>query len=203
MSYKDDSKRAEIIRGEFKDHVAKFTRGEMPIGPQFNKIEALEWAQPGTGINRVVYLILGRMLIVYGDLGDAIYLWGGDGVTWDFLAGCDLDYFAQKCQASENGRTAREWDPEYAKHHFYGHFRELYELTDKQIDKLINEHGIHFDKHDWYGFLHREGLNLRFGKKLIDLCEIGSIGERVSWRTQMHLIGLKMAVEQRAKEKAA
>lgn len=53
-------------------------------------------------------------LIIAHDYGDAVYHWGSN-ISFEFIAGCNLYYFREKCQASEYGRMFEEWDRETAR----------------------------------------------------------------------------------------
>ncbi len=104
-------KEREYIRTEwFKDHIAKVTTApDSPLGPT----TWVEWRKPGTWNYGVVYCITGHFLAAMGDLGDSIYQWP-QSISLEFLAGCDLDYFESKCQASEHGRDHKERDERVA-----------------------------------------------------------------------------------------
>src|SRR4051812_46241542 len=94
----------ELGKDWFSNHVAKVSEAECHLG----KVTVLEWAEPGTFIFRVVYVILRHSLIVYGDIGEAVYQWSGN-IGLEFLSNLNIDYFASKCEASEYGRGGREW----------------------------------------------------------------------------------------------
>lgn len=77
------------------------------------EVVLIDWKKPGTSINYILYIIMPKrgLLFVAGDLGEATYWWGGCyDLGLEFLAGCDLQYFLSKCQASENGRGYPDWD---------------------------------------------------------------------------------------------
>lgn len=96
----------DIIRIEwFSKHVASVE--------QHGNIQKVIWKRPDTGIYSVYYLISGRHLFVYGDIGDAVYVWGSP-INLEFLANLSLSYFASKCQASEHGRGYVSWDGDKA-----------------------------------------------------------------------------------------
>ena len=75
-------KRASAIREQwFPEHAPIFeTQGNMQV---------LIWAKPGTGIYKITYIIKANRLMVFGDVGDAIYEWS-NLLTWEWLAGLDL-----------------------------------------------------------------------------------------------------------------
>ncbi|MCE1187462.1 MAG: hypothetical protein LWW92_17875 [Rhodocyclales bacterium] len=92
-------------RHEFASHKAALS----PLG---EGCQLLRWARPGTVINHVVYILMdaGKVLHVHGDLGEAAFVWYGRGLSLEFLAGCNFDYFMGKCQASEMGLRPHGWD---------------------------------------------------------------------------------------------
>lgn len=49
-------------------------------------------------------------LIVQGDNYDSIYRWNGSGVSLEFLAGCNLGYFSEKCMADKDGRNQKVFE---------------------------------------------------------------------------------------------
>jgi hypothetical protein len=191
MSYLDDKQREQQIREDFANHVATTSTCKDHIG----EFITLEWAKPGTNNCRVVYLLRGSILLVYGDLGEAIYQWGGHfgGQTFlAFLSGCSLDYFASKCQASDDGSGGKNWDEEYAKFKFI----KCYEGHDVPIEKIreyLSENTVDFSKWEFIQFL-VDAPELE--ENGVNAYELGTIGERESWRTHAHLIGLKMAHDQ-------
>ncbi len=89
-----------IVRDWFRYHVC--TRNEQ--FPDWRMV----WANPRSSFYSVHYIIYGSALFVTGDIGSAVYGFN-QKLDWKFLADCELDYFASKCQASERGREYREW----------------------------------------------------------------------------------------------
>ncbi len=96
----------KLHREWFKDYKASLrTEGE---------IVHVRWAAPKNQFNScdfAIGCIHQGLLIAGGDMGDAMYEWH-DAITLKFLAETQLDYFAQKCCASETGRKLRSWYPE-------------------------------------------------------------------------------------------
>jgi len=76
-----------------------------------NHGEVIVWKAPNTNVNSLIYVIFGRYLSVFGDLGDAVYAWSSN-INVAFLAGCNVDYFEGKCQASPYGRHFQSWNGE-------------------------------------------------------------------------------------------
>lgn len=97
----------------FVSHRAFTSEGSDHIG----RFDTLEWRNPENGFHRMVFMLRGPLLIVYGDSGSAMYGWSG---THDFkwLKELDLDYFAGKRMTDRpkrHGEIASD-----AKWHFYG-----------------------------------------------------------------------------------
>lgn len=139
------------IRTWYKDHVAEHSIFKNDKGEE---IESLLWHKPGTNCYRIRYLRIGRVLAVMGDLGEATYVWGSNAPL-AFIAGCNVGYFIDKCEASPQGRSPRDWNSDEAlkglKEHFkeYNHdvmWYEVHHLEEPGDDKKITEE---FDKHFW------------------------------------------------------
>lgn len=87
----------ELANGWFKNH-------RTTIRFQSPEIIILEWKRPEYGDYAVRYLIYRNYVVVTGDLGDAIYGFGGE-MTLEKLSAFDWHYFSGKCCASETGRN--------------------------------------------------------------------------------------------------
>lgn len=171
------------IRGWFKDHVAKFsTEG---------RFQTLEWGKPGTSNYWSRFIISGGTLIVYGDVGDAIYTWS-DKLTFQWLSKLNLGYFAGKCQASENGRQNQEWDAAEAKRQLMDRF-ETEGRSPIEHDKFEENYGWDAigSEHEWIVFLSQHGYDV-----FRDLEGMGDIGKVISMRCQGHLLAIQLAVAQ-------
>lgn len=188
-----NAQREEDIRKWFANHVAILSTAKDHIG----EITTLEWAQPGTWNCRIVYMMRGGILLVYGDLGDAVYQWG-DKISLEFLAGCSLDYFTGKCQASEEGRGGKEWDEDLCRSNFISHIVINYELTAQVVEAWITSEYIEFSRCGFYETISNAG---KIDGNDIETYELGNMGERPSGHVHAHLIGLKMAHKQ-LKEKS-
>src|SRR5262249_18364121 len=95
------------LRDWFKNHTAKLHKFTSDAHP--GTLQKLIWHQPGTWVNCIQYVIDTSWLFVYGDLGEAVYEWSGS-LSFDWLAGLDLDYFGSKCQASSEEPKGKTWD---------------------------------------------------------------------------------------------
>jgi hypothetical protein len=212
MSYMSDDQRFAQYREQFKDHEVTFDGYKGSYG----NFKFLRFKKPGTYIDSLYYVIHGHYLMVYGDQGDGIYAWSGE-IDFDFLAGCDLYYFASKCQAHEDGRGGKNWDPEECERYFRSYLKDRevvcldkrhnHEAADPVMDidaciqyvrDELNLGG--FDKWEWTQFVsdnHDFEIDIAGHRiSISDFWESGyGMGERISWRTTAHLIGLKMAME--------
>lgn len=177
----------KMIREEwFKDHIAKFS--------DEGRFKSLEWRHPNGGSNYWCrFIISGSFLIVFGDVGDAVFCWG-QNLTWEWLATMDVGYFEGKCQASEDGRRYRSWDSDKAKKALEEMFAE--EGMDSAKEKFEGLWGWNYitSQHEWWSFLGADGHSVFCG----NTDGLGSIGEVISIRCQGHLIAIKMAVAQEA-----
>lgn len=199
------------MKESYKDHVAKhviYEAGE-------NKVEKLIWKKPGTINYAVCYMISGGYLFAYGDLGEAVYQWS-DFIDFEFLAGLNVDYFAGKCQASEYERGYKDWCEIEAKEdvdeliNSAAEYKECICVEDAEDDeecKCFEKYkkdlwekfretggdGSLYSKDEWYEWC-RESAYKVFGEDWGEW--IGNTGEIVAHRCRLHLLGIKMAVEQ-------
>lgn len=182
--------RRGVVGGWFLGHVADLT-GDHIGGVAFQR---LVWKKPGTGINRIDFVCDGPHLFVTGDLGDAIYEAGGSGLQW--WSGCDLEYFAGKCVASETGRGYREWDRDAA----WIRLRQMFDQADEQEaeawERCVEggaEHELSSES-EWTLWLHNAAEEV-WGANWTDR-EPWGIGSVVSLRCEGHLLGLQLAMRQ-------
>lgn len=68
-----------------------------------------QWSKPGTWVDGMRFVIHRGWLTVLGDLGEAVYQWSSS-ISPEFLSDLNFDYFRSKCQASETGRKAEEFN---------------------------------------------------------------------------------------------
>lgn len=182
-----------LVTSWFKDHIVEgneiyqFCPGRV--------IEMLTWRKPGTSIYRIDYTRRSNILMITGDVGDAIYTWGEvHDLRW--ISTCDLQYFASKCQASEVGRRYEDWDRDSAKKWLEKYFsdgddeedrKRLAKERQKAEDLYIWE--ALFNKMEWTSWMMQNGHDV-FGP---DLCGFEHVGIEIALRCRAHLIGLKMA----------
>lgn len=183
------------IRGWFKDHRATFgNQGEL---------QTLDWRKPDSWHCAIRYVIQGPVLFVWGDLEAAVYRWSSN-ISFDFLAGCDLQYFEGKCEASPKGRDYRDFDP-------YDGLADLDEQLKYREEEgsdapppphLVDEarHAIQCGREDWHAWLRDNGYDM-FGDCWYEYAP--SIGMSIARTCEAHLIGIKMAFAQASSAKAA
>ena len=204
MSKINYEEREKMIRTEwFKDHRAVFSDCGM--------FKTLEWGNPGTSNYWLRAIISKRTLIIYGDIGDAIYQWSQE-LDWQWLSGLGLGYFSGKCQASEEGRQYVDWDDEAAQSWLETCFKDeeeqraadMEEWDEDKRKAYAEKHptmrqrfedasgaGNLFSQMEWNMFLHDNGHEI-FGD---DLSSVAECGQVIAQRCQAHLIAIKMAVE--------
>ena len=173
----------------FKDHVATLTVLKDESG---NVVERLNWSKPGTGINRIVYFRYGCVLVVFGDLGAAIYQWS-DLANLEWISCCNIGYFAGKCQASEEGRVYKIWDSDVLEERIAEYFESRQDENPIGFAKFKASSGPHSTsfRDEWMCFLEREGHE-HFGQDFYEW----AYGETVAPRCHLHLEGLRRAFKQ-------
>jgi hypothetical protein len=203
MNHKREEQR---IRNEFfPNHTAtlqtaSFDRSEYTI-------KKLVWSNGNSNMYRIVYLLHGCLLTVFGDCEEAIYIAGL--ATFEEWASCELDYFAGKCQASRHGQGGKSWDGDYAKTRLTSMINEYAKDENAEpltLDQAFNE--IHQDtsvlnsRIEWHNMIRHcdEGLPYRkrvpHYREVIDLTSLYDIGITPDICIHAHLVGLKMAVDQ-------
>lgn len=173
----------------FKDHVATLT---VLKDEQGNEIERLLWKRPGTSVCMIVYLRSNATLLVYGDLGDAIYQWS-EKQTLEWISGLNFGYFAGKCQASEEGRGYKTWDGQVLEERIKEFFKDYQEEYPRGYAKFQESYGRHStsSRDEWIMFLSTEGAE-HFGPEY----SYWPMGETIDGRCNLHLEGLKLAFKQ-------
>lgn len=181
------------IEKDFDSHVATVKLDQ-------EGIYILRWQKPGTWINAVEYVIRLNSLLVWGDLGEAIYQWSSN-INLAFLAGLDIDYFRGKCQASEEGRGFEYWFCEEAVRYLETYCDD-YDVDDKTRKvfednkrELIEACQSKDSWREWLRDSHNEEVReVLFGQDWWDF--LPNIGIDAHPRCVMHLHGLKMAYRQ-------
>jgi hypothetical protein len=202
MTLEQQAKEAEIIRKWFNDHEAKLHAYVEVSGPQRSFIghaEEVIWRnKSGSSTYGVNYMFSRGTLVVTGDLGDAVYIWHPSIGNISALAGLELHYFSEKCQASPVGRGYKSWDFETAKEGILYRIDDIAEERESSSEELLQEFkqtgGMDslFHQNEWVQWLYHSG-NRFFGT---EYWELGEIGFRPDIHCHSHLVGLKMAFEQ-------
>ena len=154
--------------------------------------DRLVWSRPHSSNSRVHYHIHGNLLTVWGDLGFAMYAWSQE-ISWVFLAGLNLDYFAGKCEASEVGRGFETWVEEEAKQHLTAlcvNWRDEVEEGDPDPPplRMVKEDGgfeALSTSEEWTSWVMGSAERSR------EFWEFGDLGMAVHARCALHLEGLK------------
>jgi hypothetical protein len=192
------------LEEEFSKHVATIE--------QEGDVTKIRWQQPGTWCFAVKYIITDNVLMVYGDLGEAVYVWGSP-ISLQFLSTLGIDYFASKCMASEEGQGYREWCYETAEKYLQDEIDERIRDFDINFEDEPKPENITFkDLIEYNGgdsmtLQYKEEWN-RFMADLDDYClefpsgaklsmeDRWDIGMVISSRCKLHLIGIQMAYKQ-------
>lgn len=183
----------KLAKDFFKNHQAKFETIHRHDG---TVIELLTWAEPGTNNCRIDYIGKGGTLFVQGDLGEAVYRWSDARSGLEFISGCSLGYFAEKCEASEYGRGYESWNFNRAEKGINEIWEEI-EATNETIKKFAESYGPGSlsSREEWHEFLRDSGEEF-FGEDNWE--DYWDIGMDIDLRCQAHLLGIKMACKIRA-----
>lgn len=157
----------------------------------------LVFRRQDSSIYLLEYFIHRNTLVVIGDVGDAIYRWS-QPITFEWLARLDVQYFAEKCVASERGFRFMEWDTQLARARIDAFIAGLEE--DRNPHKLSSAdrrmlYAASGSSHElWRTFEHELSDDAR---RLIGSFDcLAEIGQRVAARCAAHLQGIKMAMKQ-------
>lgn len=99
------------VKERFKSHVLT------PI-LETEETKIFEFRKPKEEHNSFVHwqrwIIDKGTLIVQGDNGAAVYTWNSKGISLEFLASCNLDYFSEKCLADRAGSNQDTFEADEA-----------------------------------------------------------------------------------------
>ena len=162
-----------------------------------NGLELLIWGKDDTSTFLVNYIRHQQVLHVSGDLGCAAYWWSQlNSLRW--IAGCNLGYFASKCESSENGRQFKEFDTDTLRRQVEESLQRM-EGEDPQIHERFNGYQgwDHMDdgQQAWQAWCLQHGYEVWGDCWYMDVPD----GMRINPRCHGHLVGLKMAFEQLGK----
>lgn len=215
QSYSDNARLKMILETRIHNHVCTYRQIGNEIEEIFMTNADGSWCPYSTR-----YWFRKGLLVVTGDVADAVYQWYGDVKSIWWIAGCDSSYFASKCLASPVGRSFMDWDEnkaydallEHLKHHESEWFKNaryhpIYYTGDDQnipprerVEILRDAiESARDSKFEWLRFLDRSGNEL-FGSDFYELCDIGEI---TSLDCLFHLAGLKLAAKQLNEETPA
>jgi hypothetical protein len=185
-----EQRRATIAKW-FEQHTATYHAAD--VGSV--KVERLTWKRTGSSFDRIDYVCIGgATLCVYGDHGEAVYNAGARDLAW--WAGCNLDYFARKCQASEFGRGFKDWEEDEAKARFEEEVARMKEegaTFDEEREELVTSGSgaIEDGREEWHAWMREHGHEL-FGDDWWEF--VPNFGVGVALRCESQLIGLQMAI---------
>lgn len=192
MSYRTNEERETEIRQMFSGHIFHLSNLSN-LSNTVKDLTWIEWHKPGTWVDSLYYVINRSYLLVYGDQGDAVYSWGED-ISLEFLSRLHLEYFASKCRASATGIGGKEWDSNLAQDKLASYLESIGYGKDFFREEAsswpISSQG------EWMDFLHNSFDPEEYAMEVeIDPSDLGDIGLRPSYRTHVHLVGLKMIQE--------
>jgi hypothetical protein len=120
-------------RDVFRDHIAFYEAHS-------EDLETLTWQRPGTSVYAVRYVRHYGVLMVWGDLYEATYMWNYEPkFCMEWIGGCSLDYFLGKCRASPHGREPYVWDSETARKNLREYFAEFKDPKKFDPDEYAEE----------------------------------------------------------------
>ena len=195
---KNVQKLCEIHAEQFKDHVVTLT--------QDGSFARLVWQNcDGSNICRIVYMWRGGLLLIYGDMGDAVFTWYGVNLNLSFLGSVNIDYMLSKCQASEVGRDFRQWNSDAAEDwvKFFNEDREDYGLPPLTADQKEGIQHACQNQHEWLEFIQSTEGEKAFGEDIWESWDVGLIPHT---RFVAMWLGLRLAARQlnaAAKKEAA
>jgi len=184
-------KQIEIITGWIRKHVV-----------EEHTPSTLIYRELGTANCYLRYDIIGRNLVVTGDMGSAVYQWSQQ-FSFEWLAGLEADYFIGKCQASEEGVPFKDWDFELAEMRFKEFRKQLAPDLGRKLKDILEECGgiDHLptaNREEWNRFAYEHLQDL-----WPDLDGIYDIGQGLALRGVCHWYGIKTAMKSITESKTA
>jgi len=188
----------EIRESWFKNHEAKIIKLFGPVGKE--REVSIDWRNPEDCCFAVRYLIVGDVLYVSGDIGEAVYQWYRP-ISLKSLVTFNLDYFSEKCTASPTGPGFLVWNSELVVEQINESKKEELcdaESYDYEIELAAEEAMVCIDtQEDWCEFLGCNSAKGLFGSEPMEFYDAGLEPEM---RCLAHLEGLKMIQEQLEKK---
>lgn len=169
----------------FEKHVATF---ESYTTEKHGKVYLLSWEQPGTSVYAIYYVLTRGCLMVYGDMGEAIYRWTGN-CDYEWIAQCNIGYFEGKlCGVNGRGHSGHSWDHKAVEEEMDEFLKDASEEAKDILD-------------DWKGHIGSpDEWMIYCWDNLEHLEEMGEAGWVTDIRVIFHLEGIKHAVAQLAKQ---
>lgn len=137
----------EEIKRRFKDH-------ELTEVLNTENIKVFNFRNKNGDSNCFQRWIIDRgTLIVTGDNYSSIYRWNDSSISLKFLAGCNLGYFSEKCQADKDGSRQKTYDADRAAQY----------LKDIAVDRIYDdsENELEIEEEKW------KSLNLEGKLKVV------------------------------------
>jgi len=179
-------------RSRFEDHVVT----ELLASPDTGTW-VYQWSKPGTWVDGMRFVIHRGWLTVLGDLGEAVYQWSSR-ISPEFLSDLNFDYFRSKCQASEIGRKAEEFNADE------GVAKLLREVKDAEAEERLSWAGTLktmvgslrgcSDKDEWVRSLDRDYLAGEI-ESFDDVQYLYDCPTVPSRRSITHWVGVTMAMK--------
>lgn len=188
------------IEPNFKDHVASHHRFEGDLRFGHAGFEVIEWGKPGTLVYRIRFTIWNGILTVDGDLGQAVFK-VYEPASFAFWAGCNLDYFAEKCVASPYGRGFRTWSDTAARRRLTDWFDDqVYPDQKKRQEEFEEWNGWDAieSEAEWFAWLADHGYDV-FGDDLSE-ANLYAAGMDIDRQCVAMWRGLQMAFQVAADE---
>lgn len=162
-------------------------------------VQRLIWAEPGRHMYSITYLLHRGHLFVSGDYYEALYRWSGD-ISFEFLAGCDLGYFAEKCKSPPIGGKYC-WDMAKAQSIFAEELCAPGGALEDMPDEIRKEaRDSLYSESEWQKFLSANTSEDWMPYLSKESSELISPGKVLNSYIEIHLLGIRMAMALREKD---
>ena len=189
----------------YKDYIATYKRID-------DHLETLQWKAPGTSNRAMWFVRQYGTLMVFGDMGEAVYQWYPDITIESIGLNMSLERYVCKCKASEYGRRPYAWDAQQCDDDVNAYFDEFakdrdheydpddnYDLVDRAEEEMKFSlswgWGATEEEIPWLWWVWENGADV-FGQDYWDGHFPCKAGEKLSWEVQRHYEGLREAVKQ-------
>jgi hypothetical protein len=186
------NKMQEIIKDlddRFKNHrvrVRSFISSDSNGPSAYRPIEEFYWAAPGVGDFSCTYLFRRNRLIVFGDLGEAIYVWS-EIIPPKFVAETNYDYFIKKYMEIDGPVRLYDWDADRVR-----------EKMAQFLEKRVGDGEVSEVFEDWESsiFSEREWELFVYDNQELMEEDATTWGEGINFRSVCHWYGFKLAFKQ-------